>query len=254
MTLFKKNLKKAIYFIMPFIIYEVLRECVYMFAQTVNAAWPDVLKLLLAGVVTLPVMLWMYIREKPVKKHFWKTIISSWKIHVFGCLLGCLLGLFFSFLATLLAAGQLSEGYSQASQSLFSGEIWMQIFGVGIIIPIAEEMTFRGLVYTRAKLVFSNVAVATIFSSVLFGAFHGNLIQMFAGVISGGVMCLLYERSDTITAPALCHIGFNLSGIILKNAGFYIASGRLLGVVTMILGIVCAGGVLLLMMRKPADC
>lgn len=253
MTLFEKNLKKAIYFLVPVIVYEVLRECVYVLVQSIWPASSDSFKLLLAGIVTLPVMVWMYLRERlPDKEKNISKKGSGWQLMLYGCLLGCFMGLFFSFLATFFSAENLSASYRQTAQSLFSGEVWVQLLGVGIIIPIAEEMTFRGLVYTRAKSVFSNTIVAMLFSSVLFGLFHGNIVQMLAAFVSGCVMCLLYERSGGVLATVLFHIGFNFPSVILANTGFYIASRQVLGLLTLLSGVICAAGVAFLIVHKAA--
>lgn len=253
MTLFEKNLKKAIYFLVPFIIYEVLRECVYVLVQSIWPVSSDSFKLLFAGIVTLPVMVWMYLKERlPDKGANISKKSGGWQVMLSGCLLGCFMGLFFSFLATFFSAENLSASYRKTTQSLFSGEVWMQLLGVGIIIPIAEEMTFRGLVYTRAKSVFSNTIVAALFSSVLFGLFHGNVVQMIAAFVSGCVMCLLYERSGGVLATMLFHIGFNLPSVILTNTGFYIASRQTLGLLTLLSGGICAAGVVFLIVHKAS--
>ena len=254
MTLFEKNLKKAIYFLVPVIVYEVLRECVYVLVQSIWPASSDSFKLLLAGIVTLPVMVWMYLRERlPDKEKNISKKGSGWQLMLYGCLLGCFMGLFYSFLATFFSAENLSASYRQTAQSLFSGEVWVQLLGVGIIIPIAEEMTFRGLVYTRAKSVFSNTIVAMLFSSVLFGLFHGNIVQMLAAFVSGCVMCLLYERSGGVLVTVLFHIGFNLPSVILANTGFYITSRQVLGLLTLLSGVICAAGVVFLIVHKAAE-
>ena len=251
MILFEKNLKKAIYFLVPFIIYEILRECIYVLVQSIWPASSDSFKLLFAGIITLQVMIWMYLKERlPDKRANISKKNSGWQVMLCGCLLGCFMGLFFSFLATFFSAENLSVSYRIITQSLFSGEVWMQLFGVGIIIPIAEEMTFRGLVYIRAKSVFSNTIVAALFSSVLFGLFHGNIVQMIVAFLSGCVMCLLYERSGGVLATVLFHIGFNLPSVILKNTGFYIASRQTLGLLTLLSGVICAAGVVFLIVHK----
>lgn len=256
MAEFTKNLKKVIYFILPLLIYEVIRECAYFFAQTIDNASSESFKLLLAGIVTLPVMIWIYIKENNGLDNHAKIIniknlnMIKERIIILPLFMGCFFGLFLSFTASWMSANELSGTYQQATQSIFSGETWVQILGAGLIIPAAEEVTFRGLIYKRGKIVFSSTLAATIFSSVLFGLFHGNIVQIIAGFLAGCVMCVLYERYKTIIASVLFHIGFNMPGIILKNIGFYIESKVLMGSLIIISGMASAGCFMWVLKKK----
>ena len=87
--------------------------------------------------------------------------------------------------------------------------------------PVAEELVFRGLCLRYAKLAFeekgrAGVRIAIIFQAVLFGLFHGNLVQMIYGTIFGILLGILADVSDSLIPSTFVHI--------LLNFCFYVAS------------------------------
>ena len=120
-----------------------------------------------------------------------------------------------SLLATMSQAGQVFEGYENASQTIFSQSVLMQIVAAGVVMPIVEEYIFRGLMYNRMKD-YMSANMAMIISSVIFGLYHGNLIQGVYGFVMGLLMIFVYEKYQTMLAPVLCHIGANMISIVLQ--------------------------------------
>ncbi len=88
-------------------------------------------------------------------------------------------------------------------------------FGIGIIIygilsPLAEEIVFRGLIYNRMKRYFP-VVLTIVVSGILFGAYHGNLVQGIYGSIMGIAISYIYETYESFSAPFLFHALANIS-------------------------------------------
>lgn len=88
-------------------------------------------------------------------------------------------------------------------------------FGIGILLyalvsPITEEVVFRGLVYNRMRCYMPH-ASAVIASGVLFGIYHGNLVQGLYGGCMGMLMAYLYERTHSFFTPCLFHAVANLT-------------------------------------------
>lgn len=88
------------------------------------------------------------------------------------------------------------------------------IFGVGAVLfglisPIVEEIVFRGLVFNRMRRYYP-VAVAMIVSGMLFGAYHGNLVQGVYGTCMGILLAYTYERMRSFFIPCLFHAVANL--------------------------------------------
>ncbi len=92
-------------------------------------------------------------------------------------------------------------------------------FGAGVVIygvlsPLAEEIVFRGLIYNRMKRYF-NPVLSIIICGILFGGYHGNLVQGIYGCILGIAIAFSYELFRSFTAPVLFHSLANLSVFIV---------------------------------------
>ena len=57
-----------------------------------------------------------------------------------------------------------------------STNIIVALICTGIIGPILEELIFRGIVYNNLKK-FTNITKSVIITGLIFGIFHGNIIQ-----------------------------------------------------------------------------
>lgn len=55
------------------------------------------------------------------------------------------------------------------------------IFWMGIVAPAAEEMIFRWLIYLRLRD-WLKMPVAAVISGLIFGIYHGNIVQEFMQV------------------------------------------------------------------------
>jgi len=87
----------------------------------------------------------------------------------------------------------------------------------GIIVPVAEELLFRGVVFRwlRQRFAFWPSAVA---SAALFGWVHVWLDAMVAAGVMGIILAWLYERSRSLAPAILTHQAFNLAVVTLALA------------------------------------
>ena len=133
--------------------------------------------------------------------------------------------------------GDLSSGMN----SLTSYPFWLAIIVNAILIPILEEVVFRGYVFSRLGKAMPAV-VAAIISSVVFGLCHGGLVwAIWAGVV-GLIICVVRVKTGSIIPGMIFHIIMNTFGMVvsyfpvlekLNNVGMYvltIAGGILLAV------------------------
>lgn len=138
-----------------------------------------------------------------------------------------------------------SESYTQVAESQYG--VWFPagLFLYGVVSPLAEEIVFRGVIYNRIKRHFS-VKFSVILSALLFGIYHGNLIQGIYGFVIGILIAYAYERFGSFFFAFLFHAAANAAVYtITGNESLY----RL--VMRPISGIVCViiAGVALLLMR-----
>ena len=80
-----------------------------------------------------------------------------------------------------------------------------------LIVPLAEELAFRGAVFgeLREKM---HPVLAAVLSSLIFGLLHGVSIHVGYAVFCGIALCLVYHYSGSIWISYLVHALFNLIG------------------------------------------
>lgn len=135
---------------------------------------------------------------------------------------GALASLAGNMLMNVSELSELSEGFQESEQMLFSGPFIFQIIGIGIIIPICEELIYRGLIYMRMRQ-YLNVNIAIVASSLIFGIIHGNLVQGIYAFLIGILFAYAYEKYGTLKAPVILHISANMLslGLTLIDPSFY---------------------------------
>lgn len=142
--------------------------------------------------------------------------VAGWK-YVFVAIGSAGLCIALNNFIKLLNLATYSEAYQTASESLYSVPFLVQVIGLGVFVPIAEELLFRGVLYHRLKLMANNKIMAMLWSALLFAAFHGNLVQALYGFIAGVVFVWLYEVYGSMKAPILAHICMNIVSIVLTQ-------------------------------------
>ncbi|MEM8531141.1 MAG: type II CAAX endopeptidase family protein [Chloroflexota bacterium] len=90
--------------------------------------------------------------------------------------------------------------------------IGMLLMG-GIAIPIAEEVFFRGVIYTWLRQ--WGKTMALIVSSLLFAIAHLHPTIVVSTFLVGLIAGMLYERSQSLWTSILVHCLFNITGILL---------------------------------------
>ncbi len=110
-----------------------------------------------------------------------------------------------SFLFNLIPFSESAvQEYVTQSSALTNGNPITCIIAVGIFAPIAEEMFFRGLIYTRLKQGMIPILAALI-SSFLFGASHGSFIWILNAMVAGLYLVWLFEKSSSLYPCIIFH-------------------------------------------------
>jgi len=86
-------------------------------------------------------------------------------------------------------------------------------FGAVVIAPVAEEVIFRGYLYPVAKR-YSDGWFAALFTGVLFGVIHFNVMGLPLLAVMGVVLVVLYERTGSLWVSIACHGLFNAVQVI----------------------------------------
>lgn len=128
-----------------------------------------------------------------------------------------LLGLSFAFVVSIVLdllpiPESIWEEYTEYSAGI-TDETYPLIgfLATVVVAPIAEEIFFRGLVFTRLKRGMPT-AVAVLLSSAVFGAMHGAAIWMAYAFVLGILMTLLFDKFGSLLVSIAFHAAFNLAG------------------------------------------
>lgn len=118
-----------------------------------------------------------------------------------------------SFLIVALLSPEAVEEYEKVSESFLSNKPIIDILTLAILAPIGEECLFRGLILEKYSKCM-NVWVAIILQALLFGIFHGNLVQGFYVLALGAINGYLVMKFGSVLPAILTHMilnGFSLS-------------------------------------------
>lgn len=164
------------------------------------------------ALITIPVAAVIWLREKKKLGEKKENKVSA--VVLCGCIvLGALMNVLFSRLLELVQA---TTVFSNAVQErLFASDILIQVIGLGLLVPVAEELIFRGLIFNRMKRMLS-ANYAIVFSALLFALYHGNPIQMLFAVPMALILAWVYEKSGSFLCPVCFHIGSNLLAVLLN--------------------------------------
>lgn len=135
---------------------------------------------------------------------------SLLKITIVTLLLAVTSSLALNILFIELHVTENSETYSKVAQKQYGVPFLLGIILYGLISPIAEEILFRGVVYNRLKK-YCAVPAAILLSAVLFGLFHGNLVQGVYGFLMGCLMAIVYESFGSFLHAVLFHAAANVT-------------------------------------------
>jgi membrane protease YdiL (CAAX protease family) len=82
------------------------------------------------------------------------------------------------------------------------------------VIPICEELVYRGLIYMRMRQ-YLNVNMSILVSALIFGLVHGNPVQGIYGFLVGILFAYVYEQYGSLKAPILAHVSANMLSLLL---------------------------------------
>lgn len=121
-----------------------------------------------------------------------------------GILIGLGMGCVLSLLPMALGLKQLvytGTGYQSTGEAL--GQLIYYIFVIGVV----EEFIFRGFAYHHLKELCLSDLTPIVISSLLFGLYHLNILQLLTTGLIGAFFCVCRERipSCTLLSLAIAH-------------------------------------------------
>lgn len=176
--------------------------------------------------------------KAPAKQYLWIPVLGTALCLGFNCLI----------IMTNLAF--LSESYQETSSLFYSASFLVQIVGIGLVVPIAEELLFRGIIFKRFRET-TGFKWSAICSAIIFAVIHSSMLQLIYTFILGMFLAYVYEKYGSFKAPVILHVCVNIVSIICTELQIL----DLLYAIPMIMAVtivVCAfvGSVMFLQIQK----
>jgi len=176
-----------------------------------------VLILLVAKLLTLLVVCaYFHLRHKnPVdemKIHF----VHPGRYLTFA-LLGVSLNVFVSGTYSLLPIPQSAlDAVNNQYAGLYGNNLAVEILCVAVMVPIVEELIFRGIAMTRLEPV-AGKGLAVVITALLFGITHGASLAVLYATVMGGLFAVLFSRYQSVIPSIITHMFFNLTSFFLSD-------------------------------------
>ncbi|MGN0401753.1 MAG: HAD hydrolase-like protein [Acetatifactor sp.] len=139
----------------------------------------------------------LHLKAEPAKNYVFLGI----------AVLGAMFGL--NLLLELTGILESSTQYQavQAGQQMVSFLPGLVLYA--LVSPLAEELLFRGIIYNCLKRCMGAMA-AMLTAALLFGAYHGNSVQMIYGFLMGCLFIYGYEYFGDFKVPVAMHSFVNM--------------------------------------------
>lgn len=126
--------------------------------------------------------------------------------------LGVALGL--NLLYDLTGITQSSASFQQTGAMQYAAAIPVGLILNGLLVPVAEELLFRGVLYNRMRKYLKPLP-AVLLSAFCFGVYHQNLVQGSYAFFMGCLIAWFYENFGHFYVPVLAHAISNVSAYLL---------------------------------------
>ena len=181
----------------------------------------------IATAVAIPIILGYYHKDKLLCTVFHQRIGEAFRTNapmekvknaVLTFVCGALVGIVLNNIIGATGLTELSSAYQEVTTHFFSGDVLFEIIGVGILIPIIEELLYRGIVYARLTD-WIGIGKAAFISALIFGGLHFNIVQFIYAFLIGILLVYFYEKTYSLLGAVLGHIGANLITILRTEYG-----------------------------------
>lgn len=105
--------------------------------------------------------------------------------------------------------------YESVEQTLSGSDISIfKIITLVLLVPIFEEILFRGVIFSWLRKNF-NIVLAVIVQALVFAIIHGNITQGIYTFLFGIILALINIYTDSLYGNIVAHCTFNLFGALL---------------------------------------
>lgn len=216
--------------IYPIGIYYVVSSVVYFCLGILFGERQEtyMLRQMVCGAATIPFILSFYRQDKEIAQTVYgspacgekkRVGIQMCRTVILSIAAGAMLGMAVNNLIAMTPLMQVSQGFAEANDAFFAGKVLYELLGSCLLIPIAEELLYRGVVFRRLQM-FLGLLPAICLSAVIFGAMHVNLVQFLYAGILGLLLAYLFAATGKLYAPVLAHIAANTAAVVRQETGW----------------------------------
>ncbi|MBO4579811.1 MAG: CPBP family intramembrane metalloprotease [Clostridiales bacterium] len=150
-------------------------------------------------------------------------------------------GMFFlNFMLSILPIpsdlmGDLTSGMSKLS----SYPLWQALLANALLVPVMEEVVFRGYLFSRLSKAMPEIAAALI-TSAIFGICHGGIVWAAWAFVFGMIICVFRMKTGSIIPGIIFHIIMNTFATLTSYIPVFDSMTK-----TVMIVLTIAGGILL---------
>ena len=202
----KRTLLDTAWYLVVFLIIQYVCMMAAMIGFQTKAITPmvNIVSTIAASIITIALYGWrkwaplngIYISSRPWFTLFWVVWLT--------------IGASIPLTAALDATGlQLPEIYKQMFKGMMHND--MGFIAIGVLVPIAEEMVFRGAILRRMLDAFDTRWhwAAIVITSALFGIVHLNMAQGINAFVMGLLLGWMFMRTRSIVPGLVFHFANN---------------------------------------------
>lgn len=199
--------------------------------------------ILIGWIVTLIII---YIVMLLTKQNMIKIIKLDSKISLLhiGVCIACGIGLNMAIngLLSITQIVNLFPEYKKVISSIVNHQFYITLLCVGILIPICEEILYRGILLNKLRDGYS-VFVTIIIQSILFGISHMNVIQGMYAFVLGVFFGYIVIWTGSLLSSIIMHIVINSISVIISHTdqlnmgGYSMLPFTVVGIIISVIGI-----------------
>lgn len=226
----------------------------YILPETANS---KLFRQLLTSLAALPFLFSYYRRDQILrgawkKKAFFRMVRIKpmdfiWIFLIGGCFAVALNNLF-----GIMRLSDYSDSYAEITKTFYTGRLFLEILALCIVIPIAEELLYRGIVFKRAADWLGTRRAAAV-SALIFGLIHMNLVQFLYAALFGLLLAFFVEAAGNLTGAIAAHMAANLTSVLRAETdmfSFVDQSPAVWIFVTVFLSLISAAGIFRLLRKE----
>ncbi|MBO5371699.1 MAG: CPBP family intramembrane metalloprotease [Lachnospiraceae bacterium] len=165
--------------------------------------------------LTAGAFLWTVYRQSDLGKREIKGKYLAVSVIIGGCF-----AVAWNNILGLTGIQNYSQSYAQVTETFYTGRLLLEFMALCIVIPIVEELLYRGIIYARIKK-WLGIKAAVLLSAIIFGLVHMNLVQFVYAAVFGILLAFITEKTGNFYAAAFAHMAANFTSVLRAETSVF---------------------------------